>query len=121
MLLFGLDLRRIGRLSTVTARRHELRQLLLHPPSLPFEITLLPRPHEQERRSLRRRPAIEGHAREEGREVVVVVLGVLLERMIVAAGTADPCPEKRLGRGVGCLRLDRLLLADGDDPPSDRR
>ena len=49
--------------------------------------------------------------------MVVVVLGVFLERMVVAAGTADPHPEERLRRGVGRLRFDRLLLADRDDPP----
>ena len=50
--------------------------------------------------------------------MVIVVLGVFLERMVVAAGTADPHPEKGLSGGVGRLRFDRLLLADRDDPPS---
>ena len=127
LLLLGLDLgwigrlRWISRLPPVTGRRQELRQFLLRPRLLPLEVALLTRSDKEERRPFGRRPAIEGHAGEEGSEVVVVVLGVFLERMVVAAGTADPHPEERLGGGVGRLRFDRLLLADRDDPPPHRR
>jgi len=55
-------------------------------------------------------PALGPHPREAIREGVVLVVGPLLERMVVALRTIDRQPEKRLGDVLG----DRLrVLVDG--------
>src|SRR6185437_7487254 len=64
--------------------------------------------------------ALKADAREERREMIVIVLRVLLQRMVVALSAADACAEERLrnrGNHFGTMRV--IVFANRDDKVAD--
>ena len=90
-------------------------QFILFLCEFPTQVKHVTRADEQLRAAVFGFLSIQCDPRKEAREVVVVILRVLLQRMIVATGTADARPQKRLSHRVGDFRLLGFLFTHSDD------
>ena len=97
----------------VSRQCRRLLQLRLLLGQLLTQIQHVSRCHMQSGLAFVRTASLQGQTCEESSEVIVVILGVSLERMIVAAGTADAGAEERLGHRVSDVGFFGGLLADG--------